>query len=180
MRRFDLGFAVMVLVPLLAGCVMPGEGIEAHVFILTYTLRDMTDGSEGRLANPGEHCETARVKSNHIEISQYAWDAIGRPAQLVVVDPSLQGNWVTTGHEAFPLALPAAVSPRVAAADDEPIVTLEWRSDNAGNEGLWIDGQDIALPFAFTYNSFDQSWDAVSVIKRGPSEVRIFQAAGCA
>lgn len=171
------GPALLLSAVLMTGCVnvVPVDG---PVFILEYTLRQQGDDAEV-VANPGEHCGTARVRGDHVEVASHTWDEIGRPGQFVVVDPELEGSWATLGHEPFPLALPTEVRPGVEG-DDEVIATLEWRSDNAGNEGLWVDGRAVTLPYAFTHNSRSGQWDAVALITQGPDTVQTFEAGPCA
>lgn len=178
-----MGFRILtVLVAALAtsaGCVelLPDED-DAATLLLTYTLYDTSPTEEGRGADPGEHCGTARVEGEKAVVERDALKVVGSDRPFLIVDPALDGNWATIGTEGFPMALPAVVDPGIYG-DDEPVAVIDWRTE--GNRTYaTVDGQPVELPHKWQKTHEPDEWLAELRLEMGPDRVTTFRMNSCA
>ena len=145
----------------LSGCFT--ETVDATTFVLDYHLYDL--GEEARLAPPGEHCGTASLHDDAVEVYESPFERIRGADAYLFVDPRWTGSWDNTGDEPYLAALPGEiVSPDV----EETMAEFGLRDGT-----ITVDGTAVSLPHDWTTTAEDGTWRFEGSLREGPGPVRV-------
>lgn len=174
--------AALVAILLFPGCIeelvedQPREPVapsQARTLHLSYTLEAHVD-RPGSIS--GKHCPTASIREGiaHLEVEHY-YD-IESPNPLMMVEPTVEGSWASTGWSPFWQKLPGPVSTDISG-ESQALGSLDWHERTTGGV-LVLDGEEVPLPHEWDVHDDDGKWSARARIAVGPDEVQPYQREG--
>lgn len=143
----------------LAGCigpVAPAPVIDRpEVFVLDYTITALDD--EPRNADSGHHCGDVRIEKDTMTI--WLWPDEEEPPDppMLVVYSRIPDHWSSTGSLPFKTSLPATLDP---VRDDTAIANVAWETHGAHNGTLYVNGDAVEPPYAWSVTGEDRTWKA--------------------
>lgn len=149
--------------------------LEASTLLLRFTLVKLSDSSQG--ASPGGHCGTAFLRDGAVHVAAKRAADVESPYPLLIVLPTLEGTWATTGSSPYWSKLPRTVSTGISG-EPQKVGAIAWDPE-LGARPTSVDGRNVELPYMWTVQDDQGEWRMEAALEAGPSRVTLYEPQPC-